>query len=40
MGSFSKVGGSCCEWDLVYIYDIVLMVFLGRKFIGIVNEIM
>lgn len=39
MGSLSKAGGSCRERDLVYIYDIVLMVFLGRKSTGTVNEI-
>lgn len=39
MGSLSKAGGSCRERDLVYIYDIVLMVFLGRKSTGTVDEI-
>lgn len=39
MGSLSKAGGSCRERDLVYIYDIVLMVFLARKSTGTVNEI-
>lgn len=39
MGSLSKAGGSCRQRNLVYIYDIVLMVFLGRKSTGTVNEI-
>lgn len=39
MGSLSKAGGSYRQRNLVYIYDIVLMVFLGRKSTGTVNEI-
>lgn len=40
MGSCSKAGGSCRERNSVYIYDIVLMVFLGGKSTETVNEIM
>lgn len=39
MGSCRKAERSCRERNLVYIYDIVLMVFLGGKSTGTVNEI-